>query len=98
MRDVYRPGYESVQEVPNLTAEQLEQSLREGGIWNEMTELAMKQADIAHADRYRHSGRPYLEEHVYPVTLEAVQYLRDRGKSLERQQTMACAGLLHDTV
>jgi (p)ppGpp synthase/HD superfamily hydrolase len=85
-------------EAPFCTSEQITQRLQEAGVWSERTRLAMQQAYDSHSDKYRDSGRTYLEEHVFPVTLDVLEDFRRRGKPLSEQEVGVVASLLHDTI
>jgi (p)ppGpp synthase/HD superfamily hydrolase len=84
--------------LPHASAEELHTRLQTNGLWTPLVERALSQAVDSHSLKTRDSGNPYLEEHIYPVTLEVMGYMLDRGKSQERQETAVVATILHDTV
>jgi (p)ppGpp synthase/HD superfamily hydrolase len=84
--------------LPYCSADNLNMRLEESGLLTPLTKLALDQAHDSHSDRTRNSGQPYLEEHVYPVTVEVLEYMQKRLKSHDRQEIAVTASLLHDTV
>ncbi len=93
-----QPPHEGMLEAPFRTSEELEATFRGYGIWSERLELAFQQALTSHQFKTRDSGQPYLDEHIFPVALDVVDYLRQKGESLRVQELAATVSLLHDTV
>lgn len=83
--------------VVTLGVDRLSDELANRGLLSDNTELAIAQALRSHATKQRDSGRPYTEEHIFPVTFEVVRYLGDylRQPRLTVGQA-AIAALLHD--
>jgi (p)ppGpp synthase/HD superfamily hydrolase len=91
-------GKEEALEHPFCSSEELEQRLKSADLWTPLIVSALEQALSSHRNKTRDSGRPYLDEHIFPVAMEVLEYLRQRGKSTAIQEPVVAASLLHDTV
>lgn len=67
-------------------------------IWDARTEAALALAQRVHTAQVRHDGTPYLEEHIYPVSLSVGAYLSEQGAAVDETRTAVCAALLHDAL
>jgi (p)ppGpp synthase/HD superfamily hydrolase len=85
-------------EVPFCHADQLIAKLGSIGILTDRVELAFEQALESHNDKNRDSGRPYLDEHIFPVTNDVLEYLRHKNSPPFEQEVAVTVSLLHDTV
>jgi (p)ppGpp synthase/HD superfamily hydrolase len=91
-------------EVPFCLADQLTTKLGSLGILSDRVKLAFDQAVESHSHKNRDSGRPYLNEHIFPVTDNTIEYLRQKA-ARERKapspvelEVVATVSLLHNTV
>ncbi len=57
---------------------------------------ALEQANTSHRSQQRDNGLSYLEEHIYPVTLEVAQHERRARRPVTDR--LLAKGLLHDAV
>ncbi len=64
---------------------------------NKLIEGAFEEAYNTHFLQRRDDGTPYLEQHIYPVTLSVVEFLKDI-KKMEVRKDVVAAALLHDTL
>jgi (p)ppGpp synthase/HD superfamily hydrolase len=87
-----------VLEVPYCTAERIIDILHIDGIWSERIELAFGQAVETHQAKTRDNGGPYLDEHIFPVTNDVLEYLRYKNESDKVKELAVTVALLHDTV
>jgi guanosine-3',5'-bis(diphosphate) 3'-pyrophosphohydrolase len=97
VKEIYTPGIEGL-EAPYFTSQDMEQRLQTEGLWTPRVELAMTQALDSHYGKLRDDGRPYLDEHVFPVSKDVLEYMLQRGKSPHYIEPVLIASLLHDTV
>jgi (p)ppGpp synthase/HD superfamily hydrolase len=84
--------------LPFLSIEDLEARLREDRLWGDLPFRAMERAVKSHGQKTRDSGQPYLDEHIFPVTADVLDYLQQKGRSRHKQQVAAIGTILHDTV
>lgn len=85
-------------EIPHTEREQLEEQLTAFRLLaSDEVQAALTLAEIAHRDQKRDEGKPYLEYHIYPVTLEVVRSAWFFAPLL-LAPTLPAAALLHDAV
>ncbi len=79
-----------------LSRDQLIANLRELNLWRDEMSVAMDLAESVHGDQRRAGGGPYLDEHIYPVTLTVARYLagHDKGEAVGA----VMVALLHDSI
>lgn len=84
------------EEIISLTIEEtLISNLRGSGLYKD--KLIVKALEISkriHKSQIRDSGNSYLEEHIYPVTLNLI----NRHSTHPDLNTLVIVALLHDTV
>jgi (p)ppGpp synthase/HD superfamily hydrolase len=89
---------DSFVEIPLYSAEVFRSDLESMGLWTEKVELAFDQATTSHLFKKRDSGRPYLDEHIFPVAHDVLDYLRSKDSPIREQEKGVVVALLHDTV
>lgn len=82
--------------VVSLNQQALVERLRGIGVWSNDVSDALALAVDVHREQRRAGGGPYLEEHVFPVTAAAVDYI-SRVEPAEAKDT-ALVAIMHDTV
>ncbi|MHB1004494.1 MAG: hypothetical protein ACYC3S_02500 [Chloroflexota bacterium] len=82
--------------VPYVTQAVLEGGLRDFGLLTERVAEAVGLARLAHGAAVRDDETPYLEEHVFPVALEAARYAVKAFPS--QAETATLIALLHDVL
>jgi len=85
-------------EAVSISTVEFQSILAERGLFTRRIEQAMAQAAISHYGQLRDNGNSYLEEHIYPVAADVMDFY-SRGKGPDDQDEDAIiASLLHDTV
>lgn len=83
--------------VNPISPDQLRNELDKRRLLGELSGMAINQALQSHSDTVRDSGRPYVEEHTFPVTFEVIRYLGDYLRLPQHQvRNAAVASILHD--
>lgn len=82
--------------VPHNTLDDLMAKILEEGVDYDMVLEASVQAREAHADQKRDDGTPYLEQHIYPVALDVMDFYIGNEGSITPQ--VVAAALLHDAM
>jgi (p)ppGpp synthase/HD superfamily hydrolase len=82
--------------VASLNQQAFVERLCNFGVWSKDTSEALALAVDVHHDQRRAGGGPYLEEHVFPVTIAAVDYI-SHVKPDEAKST-ALVAIMHDAV
>ncbi len=80
---------------------ELESWLKACDFWNPYVEKALRMARKLHGEQKRDDGSPYLEQHIYPVTLTILKTIRLRHihrSPVITPQDMIIAALLHDAL
>jgi hypothetical protein len=86
-------------ELPFCSDEDFERYLEQEGLMNGQVISALEQARKIHTGRnHRHSGRPFLNEHIYPVTLGVDDYFTRRGYGGVQRAQVVGAAILHDSI
>jgi (p)ppGpp synthase/HD superfamily hydrolase len=80
------------------TEESFRADLETFDLWTAKVDLAFRQATASHRFKIRDSGQPYLEEHIFPVSHDILDYLRAKGEPPFIQERGVIVALLHDTV
>jgi hypothetical protein len=83
-------------ELPFCSEEDFISRLEQDGFMNDLVTRALSHAKDFYAGRKRDSGRPFLNEHIFPVTLGVVDHLKRSEKTLEEQ--IVSATILHDAL
>jgi GTP pyrophosphokinase len=79
-----------------LTLQELESKLRSLHLEsNSLVERALEQAEKSHGKQKRKEGTPYLEGHVYPVTLSLLECPELQGRITPE---LVAGALLHDAL
>jgi hypothetical protein len=97
MSDVFN-GNAANLKLPYCSDEDFDQRLVHDGLWTPLITHAVEQTRLSHTGRTRDSGGPFLNEHIYPVTFDVLDYLQRRKKPVAKQEIVASAALLHYTV
>lgn len=83
--------------MPYTTLRRLEAILKEEGLeQNELVRSALTLAQRVHAQQKRDGGQGYLEEHVYWVTAQVIEYCRAMGRRATPE--LVAAALLHNVL
>lgn len=77
---------------PNCTKEQLITLLKNEGLYDADVEKALLQAAYSHRFHCRDDGKPYTEQHVFPLTIDAYNYFKHTSNA----RLAVIATLLHD--
>jgi (p)ppGpp synthase/HD superfamily hydrolase len=80
--------------VPLTTQTELEQTLKLHGLFTPQIQKAIKQAIKSHAGQKRDDGSSYVEQHVFPITLNIL----NRYKKNYEIETLLIVALLHDVL
>jgi (p)ppGpp synthase/HD superfamily hydrolase len=97
MSDVFN-GNAANLKLPYCSDEDFDQRLEHDGLWTPLITKAVEQTRLSHAGRTRDSGGPFLNEHIYPVTIDVLDYMKRRKKPVTKQEVVVAAALLHYTV
>jgi (p)ppGpp synthase/HD superfamily hydrolase len=75
---------------------ELVEMLHRLGVWCDRVPAALALAQSVHGEQRRDGGGRYLEEHIYPVTVEVAKYLSSRDRADAPNAVLMA--LLHDTI
>lgn len=79
------------------TLAELEKSLRAIALADDaIIKKAIKQANKSHSDQKRDDGSSYLENHIYPVALSVIDYLKNSEKIIHPE--IIAGAILHDVL
>lgn len=79
---------------PHIIKAQFVKELESCGLFDAKVALAIEIAEDVHRNAIRDDGLPYLEQHIYPVTLSSIEYLIKKGRTVST--TIVVTALLHD--
>jgi (p)ppGpp synthase/HD superfamily hydrolase len=77
-----------------ITKEELIVEIKKNGIYTDLVEKALRQAQISHAKQKRENGTSNLKSHIYSVTYSILK--RYKGKRF--LEDLVILALLHDTM
>jgi len=80
--------------LPYLSEEELIKVLKTNNLFTPLIEKALKQAKKSHSMQKHAVGTPYLEEHIYPITVSLIDCLAPQKPS----ENLLAAALLHDVL
>ncbi len=80
----------------SVDRDELEAVVRELDLWSASVPEALALAVQVHETQRRAGGGPYLEEHVYPITVAVARFLAGRDRAGARDAVVVA--LLHDTI
>jgi|GEM_PF-6782654 len=84
-------------EPPFLSEEEFGEILKSAGLSeDELVISALTLARKIYAGRTRDSGRPFFNEHVYPVVARVVEYLEPKDAPKKERAQVVSAAVLHD--
>ncbi len=82
---------------PHLTKKELLEKLKEFKVSEtKLIKKALIQAIKSHKKQLRDDGSSYLEEHIYPVTVNVIEFYLFKEK--KTPETLVAMALLHDTL
>lgn len=81
-------------QAPYLTKDELSKELQRNGLLTKHVEKALEYAERAHKNQKRDLGKPYLEEHIYPIAASILKH-DDNDPAME---DVLILGILHDTI
>lgn len=83
--------------LPAMTQKQLLEKLRHNSIKvTPLIELALIQAKETHGNIKRLNGTPYLEQHIYPMVSDMIDYCKYSKKNID--DVIIASVLLHDVM
>lgn len=80
--------------APYLTEEELKSILQKNNLLTGMVLKALRQAKKSHSKIKRDSGKPYLEEHIYPIVKELI----DSSSYMIVPEELIVGAILHDAI
>ena len=80
--------------LPFLKLEELVEELKSKNLYTSNIQKALNQAFNSHKDQKRTNSKPYLEEHIYPVTYE----LLSLNDTEHLNENLIIGSLLHDSL
>lgn len=81
-------------ELPYITEKELTASLKSNDLFTKTVRKALQQAKKSHKGQKRFDGKPYLEEHIYPVVAELI----DLYKKRKIPEELIVSAILHDAM
>jgi len=84
----------SIVHLPYVREKEIVSLLQEKDCFTPMVQKAFKQAKKSHQNQKRTSGKPYLEEHIYPVVRDLLAHFSDE----DYKEPLIVTALLHDTL
>jgi hypothetical protein len=84
--------------LPFCSDQDFEQNLDQAGLMTDLVVGSLNHAKEIYSDHCaRDSGQPFLNEHIYPVTLDVNSYFSQRGYGPDDRIPIVRAAILHDT-
>ena len=83
---------------PHITKKAIVEELKKNNLMSPLIRKAIKQVIKTHSKQKRDNGSPYIEQHLYPVVHEIIQYYKDEKPKEIISKEIIAGALLHDVL
>jgi len=84
--------------VPYTTKGRLVKSIKNFSAMTPLIRRAIAQAVKTHKNQARDDGGPYLEQHIYPIAIDIINYYKSEYPDDKVPENLIAGALLHDTL